>query len=67
MLDHFGILAPFYDRLIGPSDPSQLRDLLHPQAHGRDELADEEESTKKFGNVRGKQVADKWRPISPGA
>jgi demethylmenaquinone methyltransferase/2-methoxy-6-polyprenyl-1,4-benzoquinol methylase len=35
MLDHFGILAPFYDRLIGPSDPSQLRDLLRLPTTGR--------------------------------
>ncbi len=28
MLDHFGLLAPFYDRLFPPPDPSQLRQLL---------------------------------------
>lgn len=28
MLDHFGLLAPFYDRLFSPPDPGQLRQLL---------------------------------------
>lgn len=28
MLDHFDILAPIYERVIGPPDPSRLRELL---------------------------------------
>ena len=28
MFDHFEFLAPVYDRLIGPPDPTQLRQLL---------------------------------------
>lgn len=28
MLDHFGFIAPLYDRLIGPPDREQLRQLL---------------------------------------
>lgn len=28
MIDHFGLLAPLYDRVIGPPDPARLRDLL---------------------------------------
>jgi hypothetical protein len=28
MIDHFGILAPLYDRLIPPADPAQLRERL---------------------------------------
>jgi demethylmenaquinone methyltransferase/2-methoxy-6-polyprenyl-1,4-benzoquinol methylase len=35
MLDHFGFLAPFYDRVIGPPDPDRLRDLLQLPAPGR--------------------------------
>ncbi|HSM56823.1 MAG TPA: methyltransferase domain-containing protein [Candidatus Sulfomarinibacteraceae bacterium] len=28
MIDHFGLLAPIYDRLITPPDPERLRELL---------------------------------------
>jgi len=35
MLDHFGFLAPFYDRVIGPPDPGRLRNLLRLPVHGR--------------------------------
>lgn len=35
MLDHFGFLAPFYDRLIPPSDPAHLRERLRLPAAGR--------------------------------
>lgn len=34
MLDHFDILAPVYDRVIGPPDPSRLRALLRLPADG---------------------------------
>jgi ubiquinone/menaquinone biosynthesis C-methylase UbiE len=35
MFDHFGFLAPFYDRVIGPPDASRWRDLLQLPARGR--------------------------------
>jgi len=35
MFDHFGFLAPIYDRVIGPPDPSRLRDLLRLPTAGR--------------------------------
>jgi ubiquinone/menaquinone biosynthesis C-methylase UbiE len=35
MLDHFGFLAPYYDRVFGPPDPARLRDLLHLPVAGR--------------------------------
>lgn len=35
MLDHFGFLAPFYDRVIGPPDPAHLRELLRLPVAGR--------------------------------
>ena len=35
MLDHFGFLAPIYDRVIGPPDPTRLRDLLRLPVAGR--------------------------------
>lgn len=28
MIDHFGLLAPFYDRFIEPPDPARLQELL---------------------------------------
>jgi demethylmenaquinone methyltransferase/2-methoxy-6-polyprenyl-1,4-benzoquinol methylase len=34
MLDHFGFLAPFYDRVIGPPDPARLLKLLRLPAAG---------------------------------
>ncbi|MDX1413961.1 MAG: class I SAM-dependent methyltransferase [Candidatus Promineifilaceae bacterium] len=34
MLDHFGVLAPFYDRLIAPPDPARLIDHLALPAAG---------------------------------
>ena len=34
MLDHFDIIASFYDRLIGPPDTSRLRRLLQLPADG---------------------------------
>ena len=34
MLDHFGFIAPLYDRLIGPPDPEQLRQLLRLPVSG---------------------------------
>lgn len=34
VLDHFGLLAPFYDRLISPPDADQLRQLLDLPAPG---------------------------------
>ena len=35
MLDHFGFLAPFYDRLIAPPDPSRLQKVLALPSSGR--------------------------------
>lgn len=35
MIDHFGLLAPLYDRVIGPPDPARLRELLRLPDHGR--------------------------------
>ena len=35
MLDHFGFLAPFYDRVIGPPDPARLQELLRLPVAGR--------------------------------
>jgi ubiquinone/menaquinone biosynthesis C-methylase UbiE len=35
MLDHFGILAPFYDRLIQPPDTGRLQALLELPIPGR--------------------------------
>ncbi len=35
MFDHFGLLAPIYDRVIGPPDPARLRDLLRLPTAGR--------------------------------
>ena len=35
MLDHFGFLAPFYDRVIGPPDPARLLELLRLPVTGR--------------------------------
>jgi demethylmenaquinone methyltransferase/2-methoxy-6-polyprenyl-1,4-benzoquinol methylase len=35
MFDHFGLLAPIYDRVIGPPDAGRLRDLLRLPAAGR--------------------------------
>ena len=34
MFDHFGFLAPIYDRLISPPDPEQLQALLQLPADG---------------------------------
>jgi demethylmenaquinone methyltransferase/2-methoxy-6-polyprenyl-1,4-benzoquinol methylase len=35
MLDHFGFLAPYYDRVIGPPNPARLQELLRLPAAGR--------------------------------
>lgn len=35
MLDHFGLLAPFYERLIPPPDPARWQELLRLPAPGR--------------------------------
>ncbi|MFN2136393.1 MAG: class I SAM-dependent methyltransferase [Candidatus Promineifilaceae bacterium] len=35
MFDHFGFLAPYYDRVFGPPDPGPLRDLLRLPVNGR--------------------------------
>jgi ubiquinone/menaquinone biosynthesis C-methylase UbiE len=35
MIDHFGILAPFYDRVIPPSDLNRLRERLRLPTTGR--------------------------------
>ena len=35
MLDHFGFLAPFYDRVIGPPDPARLLEHLRLPVAGR--------------------------------
>ena len=35
MIDHFGFLAPFYDRVIPPSDLNRLRDRLRLPTVGR--------------------------------
>lgn len=35
MLDHFGFLAPYYDRVIGPPDPARLQEVLQLPAAGR--------------------------------
>lgn len=35
MLDHFDLLAPLYDRVIGPPDPGRLRALLDLPTAGR--------------------------------
>src|SRR5512139_1854614 len=29
MFDHFGFLAPFYDKLIQPKDPQEIREFGH--------------------------------------
>lgn len=34
MIDHFGLLAPLYDRLIKPPDPRRLQEILSLPAHG---------------------------------
>ena len=34
LLDHFGFLAPFYDRLIKPKDPQELWDLAQLPTEG---------------------------------
>lgn len=34
MIDHFGLLAPIYDRLITPPDPERLKELLRLPAPG---------------------------------
>lgn len=34
MLDHFDLIAPFYDRVIGPPDSSRLRHLLKLPVNG---------------------------------
>ena len=34
MIDHFGLLAPFYDRFIGPPDSEQLQQLLRLPTDG---------------------------------
>lgn len=35
MIDHFDLLAPLYDRLIGPPDPARWQTLLRLPAAGR--------------------------------
>jgi SAM-dependent methyltransferase len=35
MVDHFGILAPVYEWVIGPPDPDEWRELLRLPARGR--------------------------------
>jgi ubiquinone/menaquinone biosynthesis C-methylase UbiE len=35
MFDHFRLLAPIYDRVIGPPDPARLRELLQLPTAGR--------------------------------
>ncbi len=35
MIDHFGLLAPLYDRVIPPTDPERLRERLRLPAAGR--------------------------------
>lgn len=35
MFDHFGFLAPYYDRVFGPPDPARLRELLRLPVAGR--------------------------------
>lgn len=35
MFDHFAILAPYYDRVIGPPNPERLRSLLRLPVAGR--------------------------------
>jgi SAM-dependent methyltransferase len=34
MLDHFGLIAPFYERLIAPPDPARLVTLLNLPVNG---------------------------------
>ena len=34
MLDHFGFIAPFYERVIGPPDPARLISLLNLPVKG---------------------------------
>lgn len=34
MIDHFGLLAPLYDRVIKPPDPERLHDVLKLPAQG---------------------------------
>jgi demethylmenaquinone methyltransferase/2-methoxy-6-polyprenyl-1,4-benzoquinol methylase len=34
MIDHFGLLAPFYERFIPPPDPAQLQTLLNLPTNG---------------------------------
>ena len=35
MLDHFGFIAPYYERVFGPPDPARLLSLLRLPAAGR--------------------------------
>lgn len=35
MIDHFGFLAPYYDRVFGPPDGARLRELLRLPVNGR--------------------------------
>ena len=35
MLDHFGFLAPYYDRVFGPPDPARLMGILKLPVDGR--------------------------------
>jgi len=35
MLDHFGFIAPYYERVIGPPDPARLMSLLRLPVAGR--------------------------------
>src|SRR5512139_2508595 len=34
MFDHFGFLAPFYDKLIQPKDPQEIREFGHLPTSG---------------------------------
>jgi ubiquinone/menaquinone biosynthesis C-methylase UbiE len=48
VLDHFGFLSPFYDRLIRPKDPGYLLTMLDLPKNGR--LLDAGGGTGRIGN-----------------
>jgi demethylmenaquinone methyltransferase/2-methoxy-6-polyprenyl-1,4-benzoquinol methylase len=66
VIDHFDLLAPLYDRVIGAPDPARLRELLHLPTAGR--LQDAGGGTGRLASqlrrdVGGLVVADVSRPM----
>lgn len=55
MFDHFGILAPYYDRLIPPPDPREVRDLVALPVSGA--LLDAGGGTGRIANLLVGQAA----------